>query len=376
MVIKINDRIRVRTIQFFNNFKINLKYDALASSFAFNFYFDPKNREHIDMACMGHYHFCTIEHNNEVLLTGQILSETFNSSATRQLVSLAGYSLPGILEDCEIMDAPELPPPTRLSEQWEADATVADNPATQLQIDGLNLRQIAEKLIKPFGLSMVIDSIVADRMEEVFDESEARMSQNIKSYLSQLAGQKNITLSHNNKGQLVFTQAPPFQQSICHFDGSLPVTSMSLAFDGQGMHSHIKAVTQADVDDVNSTDNMVRNPYVINTVFRPKVIIQNSKSVVTDNALAAKNVRAQELKGLNLTVKTDRWIINNKIIRPGKLISVTNPEIYLFKKSNWLIEEVELEGDEKKQTAVLKCVLPEVYNGQDPQYIFKGINLH
>lgn len=356
MILRINDRIRNRKIEFFNDFHLNLKYDSLASIFSFKFYFNPENPEHKDLAVPGHYHLATVEHNNELLITGQILSETFSSAAERSPVSIGGYSLPGILEDCNYV------PPANGS----------------LQFTGLPFDQIARQVIAPFGLGIVIDPIVSSLMGETFEETECNISQTVKGYLSQLASQKNIVLSHNAKGQVVFTRAPLYGKPIFNFTKDLPTTSMSLGFNGQAMHSHIYVVAQADVNDADTTTSEpIRNPYVINTVYRPKVIVQSSKSVKAevDPLQAARNARAQELKGLSLKIVTDRWIINDKIIRPGQMISALNPEVYLYKKTNWIIEEVDLVGDKKKTTATLTCVLPECFNGGEPSYIFSGINL-
>lgn len=354
MKLKINDRFRTRELTQFTNFSVNLKYDAIASAFAFAFYFDPDNIEHKELSCIGHYHLCTIEHNNETLLTGQILSEAFNSSSKSELVSISGYSLPGILEDCEISPSID-----------------------RLQFDLLGLQEISRQIITPFGIKQIVDPIVAQEMVQPFDESNSRVSQNIKSFLTELATQKNVIISHNQNGNLVYTRIPKNQQSIFHFQqGQLPATSFSLKFNGQGMHSHIRVVAQADIDDLNAGDSEVRNPYVINTVYRPRLIIQNS-GTGEDTARAARSALAQELKNLELTIVTDRWTLNDKIIRPGQTISVTNPEIYLYNKTNFVIEEVELSGNNEKEIATLNCVLPEVYNGAYPvTYIFAGINLH
>ena len=50
--------------------------------------------------------------------------------------------------------------------------------------------------------------------------------------------------------------------------------------------------------------------------------------------------------------------MDNKILKPNNIITVTNPEIYLFKKSNWFIESIDYKGDQNINTAVLNCVLP------------------
>lgn len=362
MEILINDRFRNRKINFFNKFSVHLKYDAIASSFAFQFYFDPNNIEHKELACLGHYHICKVTHNGETLITGNLISNTFNSSKVKQLVSLGGYSLTGVLEDVEI--APQKITPN--------EAIVSP-----YQFDLLSLRQIATQLLKPFGLEIVVDPIVAARMDEVFEESNARPSQNIKTVLSDLCLQKNIVLSHTETGKLFFTQASPSAQPITLLTTDLPVTGMSLSFNGQGMHSHIRVIAQANLDDENSSENEVRNPYVINTVYRPKVVIQNSRSTTQDTFLAAKNILAQELKNVKLTVNLDRWDFKDKIVRPGQTISVINPEVYCYEKTDWMIEDVALNAEADKFTSTLTCVPPEAYNGvYPPKYKWAGINLH
>lgn len=353
MELYINDRIRNRKVSFFNNFTLNLKYDSIGSAFSFGFYFDPDNIEHKELACIGHFHTCQVYHNNELLLSGIILSEGFSSGPVRQLVSFSGYSLTGVLEDCQI--PPSLYP---------------------LQSDGLTLRQIASKLIKPFNLSMVVDSAVASKMDAAYEKTTAKETDTIKGYLTELAAQKNILISHNEKGQLLFTEAKARQKSIFHFEENTPATSMSLSFNGQAMHSHITVIKQASSKGGNAGEVTIRNPYVaVSSVYRPKVITQNSGDDI-DTTQAAKNALADELKNLSVSINTDRWEINNKIIKPNNIISITNPEIYIYKKSDWFIEEVNLTGDNTKTVATLKCTLPEVYNNQTPKYLFENINLH
>lgn len=363
MILKINDRIRTRTVEYFNNFNISLKYDAVASPFSFGFYFDPDNNEHKELACIGHYHICTVEHNGELLVTGNMLSEDFDSSPVRKLVDIAGYSLTGVFEDCQI--------PTDLY---------------PLQSDSLSIKEIAQKITNRFGIKMVVDSSVSAAMDTVLTSSTASVSQTVKSYLAELCTQKNIIISHNAQGQLLFTRAKTNLPVIAHFNnsdtgrlvtvnGKNISTNMRLMFNGQAMHSHITVVKEANADGGNAGETTIRNPYVINSVFRPRTITQSSGDD-NDTEQVAKNALAAELKNIKLTITTDRWEIDGKIIKPNTLITVTNPEVYLYKKSTWFIESVDLAGDSRQTVATLNCVLPEVYNGQTPEYLFKGINLH
>lgn len=362
MILKINDRIRNRQVKYFNQFNLSLKYDAVGSAFAFQFYFNPDNQEHKELACIGHFHECTVEHNGELLLTGVILSEAFKSGPVREMVPISGYSLPGVLEDCEI-------PPS----------------VYPLQNDGLSLKQIAEKLIEPFKLKMSVDTSVAAKMNAKYETTTAKESQSVKSYLTELAAQKNIIISHNEKGELLFTSAKTNRQPIATFkeearetfsvEGKSISTGMDLSFNGQAMHSHITVMKQADSDGGNAGESTVRNPFVIGSVYRPRVIVQNSGDD-NDTEQAAKNALAAELKNLKLTIRTARWEIDGKIIKPNNIISVTNPEIYLYKESKWFVESIDFVGDNTKTIATLNCVLPCVYDGTTPEYLFKGINLH
>lgn len=348
MILKINDRIKVRKVDFFNSFTLSLKYDAIASTFSFNFYFDPKNPDHRELSCVSHFHEAIVEHNGETLVTGYVLSEVFNSSNVKELVQFGGYSLPGVLEDCEI-------------------------PYSSYPLESINLslRQIAQKLIAPFKLKMIVDPAVSSKMDIAYDKTTAKESDTIKGYLTELAAQRDIIISHNERGEILFTRSKANQVPILHFEpgnNSIPFTTMGMSFSGQPMHSEITVVKQASSEGGNEGRATIINPYVP-IVYRPKVIIQTSGD---DNSTAdaAKNALAAELKNIVLTITTDRWEVDGKIIKPNNLISVINPDLFIFKKTNWFIESINFVGDNTKTTATLTCVLPEVYNGQTPVNIF------
>ena len=351
MELVINDRITNRKITFFESFDITLRYDAVASTFSFSFLFDPNNPDHKDLAAIGHYHIASLYHNKELLLTGYILSESLTDEPSKVPVTISGYSLPGVLEDCQI--------PTT---------------SYPIQFDGLTLAQISSKVLAPFGIKQIVNPSVASDMNSPYVETEAKSGQTIRDILVDLATQKNIIISHDEQGRLVYTRPSSKQKPIFNFESNIPQTSMKLTFDGQGMHSDITVFQQKDFDvETPATTVAIKNPYVP-FVYRPHVVSQTSGNA-NDTQKAAENIRARELKGMTLQITTDRWIIDNKVIRPGQLLTAINPAVYLYKKSTWFIESVRLKGDSKETIATLGCVLPEVYSGETPTYLFKGINL-
>ncbi len=376
MELIINDRIRNRKIDFFNSFQISLKYNAVASSFAFDFYFDPDNDQHKDLLA-PHYHIAKLYHEGVLLLTGYILAQAFTDSPIKHLVPISGYSLPGILEDCQVPTNEAIDMALASGNLKLSKPAPAKPYCYPIQDDGLSLRQIATKYLAPFGIQMVVDPAVEKLMDDdKFEESTTKPKDTIKHYLTELATQKNINITHDELGRIVFTKANTNLKPLYHFNvpkGGLPGVKMDFNFDGQAIHSHITVMKQADLEDDNGGQFTIENPYVP-FIFRPKTVIQSSGTNV-DTELAAKNALAEELRHLRFTISLDRWDINEKLIRPNNLISVTNPEIYLYKKTNLFIESVDLTGNQKEQTSILHCVLPEVYNGQVPNYIYKGINL-
>lgn len=359
MNLKIDHRLGVFDVSFFSKFTLNLKYDSIASTFGVEFYFDPKNPDHAEMACVSHFHECIIEHKGERLVTGYILSNSFSDQAKKTLTKIGGYSKPGVLEDCDI--------PTSLF---------------PLQVDGMNLREITQRLIAPFGISLVIEGVSKEESDQAFtldekldkkiEKTNAKQSQNFKQYLTDLAVQRNIVLSHDVYGNLLFTEAKTRQEPLFHVEKGVIATDIKMTFNGQGIHSQIEVLKQPDSAGGDGDKFIIYNPYCP-IVFRPKVVIQSSGDTSTLEDFA-KQLLAAELKNITLIVEIDRWDVYGKLVKPNNIITVYSPENYIYEKTKWFIESVSYSGDAEKETAILTCVLPETYNREYPKNIF--VNVH
>ncbi len=387
MELYVNDRIKVRRIDFFNSFNIKLQFDSIASTFAFRFYFDPTNKDHAELACVSHYHEAWIEHNGERLLTGYILSNAFNSTSKKEMVEIGGYSKSGILEDCDI--------PSNQPLEWNgltlfqiAQKIVSVFKSIKLKVDAptnngafLEFNDISEPVVNEKGeieknvdkvLSFFKTDSVQAGVEKEIPKANAEHPQNIKQYLTNLASQRNILLSHDAFGNLVLTEAKTNQVPILDFNlptgNTIPGTSMHLAFNGQAIHSHITVLGQQDAEGGNAPECTITNPYCP-IIYRPKVIQQSSGTDITIQE-TARQALAAELKSIVLTITTDRWDVDGKIIRPNNVISVLNPECFIYKKTNWFIESVTYAGDSKKLTTTMVCVPVEVYNKMPVKNIF------
>jgi prophage tail gpP-like protein len=329
---------------FFNQVNVTLNYDSIASTFSFAAYFDPNSAEHKRLFKPLSYSEAIVQEGNERLITGTILSNVFKDNPSKALTSISGYSKTGILADC--------PLPTSVY---------------PLQSDGLTLREIAEKVIRPFGLGYAISSSVQSEMDKTYETVEAKPDESVESYLKKLASQKGIILSHDEIGQVLFTKARTNQRPIADLTNAK--TSASLKVNGQGLHSSLTVLKDASIDESNAGEGSVTNALV--GIERPRIEVQTSGND-NDSEDAASILRASELSNIELTIELPRWTINENIIRPNTIIEFRSKELYLYNKTNWFVRSVNLKGNEKEQTATLNCVLPSMFDLSDPLNIFNG----
>lgn len=369
MQLKVRDRI----IDKYNNIAVSLRYDSVASPFGANIYFNPSNADDRRLFVPGNYNPVTIVHGKETLITGVLLSAGFQDSAVKHLMNIGGYSKAGVLDDCQ---------------------NSVDN--YPLQFNNVSLFEIAQKLCSPFGLNVVVDDIVKNECSAAYAVGQTmEPDDTIKNFLTKLAVQKNIVLSHDIAGNLLFTRADTTKQPIFNFVNGMPWVGMSLNFDGQQMHSVIWGIGQGNIDTANASEASIKNPYVqshlnfmetarLNTIlkpgvsydtgYRPRVSMQTSGGD-NDTTLTARQLLSQELKTIRLSIEIQGWELKGKLVRPNNIITVTNPDLFLYQKTRWFIESVDFRGDERSETATLNCVLPECYNNETVKNVFTGTNL-
>jgi len=342
-------KVKNKKFDFWDEFRVSLVYDAVGSVFSFVGLFDSDFADHKELFKPLSFPNITVEHNGQLLLTGTILTHGFNVSSVPNNTSLQGYSTPGVLEDSQI--------PVSLY---------------PLQSDKLTLKEIAERLASKFGVSVEVDAEVNSEMNKKFDTTIANEGDTVKGYLNSLASQRNIVLSHTAEGKLLFTRAKTTATPKARFDEDAPGVSISLKTSGQKMSQEITVQRQESIKGTNAGEATLTNPFI--PVFRSRVKSQSSgDDNETENA--AKTILAAQLKNIKLKIITDRWEWlsddNSEVMTPNNIITVNSPNNFIYNDTRFFVEAVELTGDRKKETAVLTCVLPEVYSRETPTNIFE-----
>jgi len=223
-------RINNKTFFFFNNFSVKLILGSVASSFSFLARFNPNNLEHrILFKPLSFNKIEVFTDENRLLLTGIIVNHDFNSEKNPQLVKISGYSLGGVLEDNTI-------------------------PLSLYPLESINrsLKDITERLLKAFNLKLLIDSSVLNEVNLIYKKTIASPTESIKNYISKLSSQRNIVLSHNEKGDIIFFRPNINLRPKILFNDKNTI-NISLLVKGQGLHSEISVLRQPSKDNNNLT---------------------------------------------------------------------------------------------------------------------------
>ena len=331
--------------KFFNHFSnLTLKFnlDTFASVFSFDARFDPDNVEHQKIFKPLTYPKIEIFSNDmDLLLTGNIVNNSFTSTKTPQLVSFSGYSKSGILEDVTIPDS-----------------------VYPLEKNNQSLSEISAQLLKPFGISQVIESNVSNKMNLVYEKAVAQPSQSVASFLTQLASQRNIVIGHTKKGDVYYFKAFIGSKPVRSYDSS-NLLSSKMAINGRSFHSDITVRRQpSDENEGVSTLDSVRNPNVRQIRSVCKVL---SSGTDTSTIEAARNALAAELRGISLTLILPK--IDFKLLC-GQVIEFQNKELFIYKRQKFIVNEINYKEDSLGDTMSINCLTPEAFTGGTPTNIF------
>ena len=372
MKIKINGNYYAN----FTDFSYEQNLDSVGSVFSFACRFDQEERQ-----LFKPLSFLKVQFYNEddsLFFTGIITNHNFQSNSMSNLVVLSGYSLPGVLEDCNIPHS-----------------------AYPLESNNMNLREIANKFIKPFGLKLIVDISAQREVEKNYPKTAATPEESIKEYLSKLAAQRNVILSHDENGNLLLFKPNVKQTPVAYFNKESGV-EMSLEVSGQDIHSETTNLRQPKpkkeakkkkpkVDSEEYEDDLgynvkektnpiptpkikkvkelpqyfstMKNPLV--SAYRPAVkVLSEGEDFSTGDAV--KNQFADELKAIKISLKLDSW----QNIKPGDIIEVENEEIYLRDKTKLIVLSISKTRNAEEDGMSLETVIPEAFTGTVPKNIF------
>lgn len=387
-----SDANRLITAQFFDEISLSLKFDSVTSTYSFKMFFDPNDAVMAELTAVSHIHECQIfyvhdqpgmyatkEMNgkpffeftpNELIITGFMLNQMTSNSAKPGFMEIGGYSKAGILGKCDFPKA-----------------------AFPLQSDGLTFRQIINQKVIPYfsnasaggfkfyfkssradsvfenpdaDLNAIIAAAETDDDANPYDKTTGAESKNILSYLKELAIQKNLVLSTDIFGNLVVNFAYTGNNYLFEIgtgtDKAIPFIDIACNYNGEGLHSQIEVIRQADKNGDNEAYAIIYNP-LVPVVFMPRVVKLSAGQNIDVNKVAESEL-GTELKNIPLKISLPSPAANRKFIMPNNTIRVQDRRSYLYQPSKWFIEEVAYRKNAKEDVCEVTAVLPGVYGGQ------------
>ena len=220
-----------------------------------------------------------------------------------------------------------------------------------LHLNLMPLKEILEKILPLLKIDYWIDPDpeVQEKIEEIFLKTTCSPSQSIKSYLAGLASERNIVVTHNEKGVLLFTKLPPQTAVELHEDDP-GLVNIQFRLNGQLLHNPITIFKQVGMLKIG--EHTVSNPLCND--FRPTTkILRNGAD--KDIEPAAMNYLASEMKSVKMYIQT------TKFYKPGTLISLISPSLGYEEPLELFVENIRIEGSPKGEKYSMSCIPKAVY---------------
>lgn len=281
---------------------------------------------------------CTIGGIKE--FTGTMLTASPSIEEDSTVVDVAGYSLPGVLNDCT-------PSPV--------DAT--------LEYNDQGLIDIAGSIAEPFGLSVVFD----EDQGSIFERVACENGKKALSFLIDLANQRNLIISDNSKGDLVFLRSIESGNPVVTLDqDDSPVVSVSARFSPQNYYSHVTGV-EPIATGLDGSKFTVQNER-LSGVIRPFTF--RAKDTQSADLKSAVDDKMGRMFGniVQYELELDTWRDpSGNLWKDNTTIKLRAPDAMIYSFYEFLVRSVKFKNDGESKTAILTLVLPEAFKGQIPK---------
>lgn len=288
------------------------------------------------------YKRCELRYDEEVLFRGVMLPSVPQISPESKTIGVQGYPLCGVLSDSCIPDS--IYPP---------------------QFDGLTLKQIADTVCEPFGVSVRMNDDGGAAFEKVGIEA----GEKVFDFLKKLAEQRGLFLSNTSDGALLIWKPKTEVVSASFKEGEAPFVSCVPSFDGQNMFSHLTGFTKVSRLKESEKYTYENNYLIKNGVLRQHTVtIDDAESDTLESsvkALAGRMYASAVKYTLTVTGHRDK---NGRLYRKNMTVSLFAPDAEVYRDTKLQVDSVQLSrSDSDGDIAVLSLVLPGARTGQLPE---------
>ncbi len=274
------------------------------------------------------------------LFTGTMVSVLPTLENDNRTLSIGGYSLPGVLNDCT-------PPASSFP----------------LEFDDVGLRTIASTLSETFGISVDFQA----EQGSIFERVAIEPGQKVLAFLTDLAKQRNLIITSSPTGELIFLKSIESGNPVSILrQGASPVMLVEPSFNPQSYYSDITGIEPV-LSGLSGSQFTVQNPRLMGVVRPFTFTIPDTRDADLKQAVETKVGKMfGNMVTYSVTVDTWRDPAGN-LWEPNTLIKLNAPDAMVYTDYNFLVRSIEFNRDSKSQTAVLKLVIPGAFSGKIPE---------
>jgi prophage tail gpP-like protein len=327
----------------FTNYEISLSYDSF-DTFSFSAPFDIARREIAETLQPFSFVNCAVYYKDALMFKGTLLTPNPEVTASAKEITLQGYPLCGILNDCTI--------------------PLAEYPA---EVNGLDLKQIADYFASAYGIRVVFDGDAGGAFTGVSVEP----TEKTLDFLVKLSKQRSLLFTNDEQGRLKFFTAKETKPFVSFEEGKLPLISVKPQFRAQEVYSHIIGFTKTDKE-TDSAQYVYENAHLINKgISRCQTIIVDDAETDADLEAAVKaeagrmfaNCVSYELECEGHTNA------DGQVFQKGMTVAVRAPGAMINRETTFIARTVKLKRTTEGKTATLSLVLPGSFTGKIPEVL-------
>jgi prophage tail gpP-like protein len=324
----------------FTGYELNLNYDSF-DSFSFSAPFDIATEAITEALAPFTFKDCEVYYNGELKLKGTLLTPDPEIKDGAKEITLQGYPLCGILNDCTI--------------------PLAQYPA---EYSGLTLEEIAGPIGDAFGIKVFFDGNPGGAFEKVSIEP----TEKILDFLVKLSKQRSLLFNNDADGRLVFFEPKQGPVFMSFEEGKSPLMSLKPKFKAQGFYSHIIGFSKADAD--HESDQ-----FIYENKFLTKKGITRCITIIADDAdpgsleASVKSYAGRMFADcVSYELECEEHINHDKkVFQKGMTVSIKAPGAMIARETNFTARNITLKRTVEGKTSTMNLVLPGSYTGEIPE---------
>jgi prophage tail gpP-like protein len=325
----------------FTGYDLNISYDSF-DTFSFSAPYDATLGELREAILPFAFKSCDVYYSDRLVFKGTLLTPSPELNAESSEITLQGYPLCGILNDCTL-------PPTKYP----------------LGSHGINIKGIADAACESYNISVIFDGDIGSDFTEVSIEPTDK----ILDFLLRLSSQRNLLFTNNEKGQLVFFNTKTEKAFVSFTEGKLPLVSIKPKFSAQEFYSHITGFNKTDME-YPSLSYTFENKYLINRgIIRQHTITVDDVETSSDLENAVKAYAGRMFADCVCFELECEGHVNekNELFYKGMIVCVNAPSAMIIHDTNFIARNIKLSRTTQGKTTTLSLVLPGSYTGKIPE---------